>query len=214
MGVRVSLYLDRFIDIGEARTGFGRALLRERYRALRRQIPFLYAIALANFIGLHVASGEPTTSLVQPATLLILFVVVRLVHWLRVRGRELPPRRILAELRRTLIFAGLLSAAFGYSAISIYNQAAGREQDLIILFASLAAVGCAYGLTSFPTAARLPLLLFALPFALRLAASGVPSHTGVGISLALITLMILRLVDLHNEGFVQLASARSPTRIR
>jgi diguanylate cyclase (GGDEF)-like protein len=209
MGIGVRLRLSRFFDVGEARTAFGRALLRERYQALQRQIPLLYAIAIANFVGLHLASGAPVTSLVHPFTLLILFLVVRLVHWLRVRGRELPPDRILVELRRTLVFAGLLSTAFGYSAISIYNQATGREQDLVILFAALAAVGCAYGLTSFPSAARLPLLLFAFPFALRLAASGLPAHTGVGISLALITLMILRLVDLHNAGFVQLVWSRS-----
>ena len=112
-------------------------------------------------------------------------------------------------MRRTLILAGLLSIAFGYSAISIYGQSDPREQELVILFASLAAIGCAYGLTSFPAAARLPLLLFALPLAVRLAASGVPAHAGVGISLALITLMILRLVNLHNEGFVQLVRSRS-----
>ncbi|MEA3031002.1 MAG: hypothetical protein QOG13_2327 [Sphingomonadales bacterium] len=209
MGIGVRLWLSRFFDAGEARTAFGRALLHERYRALQRQIPLLYAIAITNFAGLHIASGAPVASLVHPITLLILFVVVRLVHWLRVRGRALPPERILVELRRTLIFAGLLGAAFGYSAISVYNQATGREQDLVILFASLAAVGCAYGLTSFPAAARLPLLLFALPFATRLAASGVPAHVGVGLSLALITLMILRLVDIHNEGFVQLVRSRS-----
>jgi diguanylate cyclase (GGDEF)-like protein len=209
MGIGVRLWSSRFFDAGESRTAFGRALLSERYRALQRQIPLLYAIAITNFLGLHVASGAPATSFVHPITLLILFVVVRLVHWLRVRGRAPPPDRILVELRRTLIFAGLLSAAFGYSAISTYNQASGREQDLVILFASLAAVGCAYGLTSFPAAARLPLLLFALPFATRLAASGVPAHVGVGLSLALITLMILRLVDIHNEGFVQLVWSRS-----
>jgi diguanylate cyclase (GGDEF)-like protein len=73
----------------------------------------------------------------------------------------------------------------------------------------MAAVGCAYGLTSFPAAARLPLLLFALPFAARLVASGNTAHAGVGISLGLITLMILRLVNLHNESFVQLVWSRS-----
>jgi diguanylate cyclase (GGDEF)-like protein len=209
MGKRVRLWVSRLFDIGEARTAFGRALLDERYRALQRQIPLLYAIALANFLGLYVAGGAEPTSLVHPATLLIGFVIVRLIYWLRARGRALPPAEILIELRRTLILAGLLSIAFGYSAISIYGQSDPREQELVILFASLAAVGCAYGLTSFPAAARLPLLLFALPLAVRLAASGVPAHAGVGISLALITLMILRLVDLHNEGFVQLVRSRS-----
>src|SRR3954464_9875491 len=111
MTIGVRLWVGRLLDVGEAKTAFGRALLNERYRALQRQIPLLYAIALVNFLGLHFASGEPTIALVQPVTLLILFVVVRLVYWVRMRGRALAPERILVELRRTLFLAGLLSAA-------------------------------------------------------------------------------------------------------
>ena len=209
MANRVRLWMARFLDVGEAKTAFGRALLSERYRALQRQIPLLYAIALVNFLGLHFASGEPSIALLQPVTLLALFIFVRLIYWVRLRGRTLAPERILVELKRTLVLAGLLSIAFAYSTISLYGQMPGHEQHLIMLFASMAAVGCAYGLTSFPAAARLPLLLFALPFAARLAASGNAAHAGVGVSLGLITLMILRLVNLHNEGFVQLVWSRS-----
>jgi diguanylate cyclase (GGDEF)-like protein len=209
MASRIRPWMARLLDAGEARTAFGRALLRERYRALQRQIPLLYAIALVNFLGLHFASGEPTTALIQPVTLLALFILVRLIYWVRLRGRVLAPERILIELKRTLFLAGLLSVAFAWSAISLYGQLPGSERHLVILFASMAAVGCAYGLTSFPAAARLPLLLFALPFAARLVASGNAAHAGVGISLGLITMMILRLVNLHNEGFVQLVWSRS-----
>ena len=209
MAIGVRLWLARLFDAGEAKTAFGRALLHERYRALQRQIPLLYAIALVNFLGLHFASGEPTIALLQPVTLLAVFIVVRLVYWMRLRGRTLAPERILIELKRTLFLAGLLSIAFAWAAISLYGQLDGGGQHLVILFASLAAVGCAYGLTSFPAAARLPLLLFALPFAARLVASGNVAHAGVGVSLGLITLMILRLVNLHNEGFVQLVWSRS-----
>ncbi len=210
MATGVRHWIARLFDAGEARTAFGRALLFERYRALQRQIPLLYAIVLVNFLGLHFASGEPTVALFQPITLLVLFVILRLVHWVRMRGRTLAPERILVELKRTLVLAALLSAAFGYSAIAVYGGAPGeQQQQLVILFAAMAAVGCAFGLASFPAAARLPLLLFALPFAARLAASGNPAHAGVGISLGLITLMILRLVNLHNEGFVQLVWSRS-----
>src|SRR6185369_3089162 len=196
MAIGARLRIGRLLDVGEAKTAFGRALLRERYRALQRQIPLLYAIALVNFLGLHFASGQPASALVQPITLLVLFIVARLVHWLRVRGRELAPERILVELRRTLLLAGLLSIAFAWSTIGLYDQLPENQLHLVILFASLAAVGSAYGLTSFPAAARLPLLLFAMPFAARLAASGNAAHAGVGISLGIITLMILRLVNL------------------
>jgi len=209
MRVRVRLVLGRLFDIGEARTAFGRALLQERYRALQRQVPLLYAIALANFLGLLVAAGTHNFTLFHPANLLIVLVILRLVHWLRTRHATPPPRRILVELRRTLVLAFLLSVGFGYAAILLLSQTAGHAQDLVMLFAALAAIGCAYGLTSFPAAARMPLLLFALPLSVRLAFSPDPAHVGVGISLALVTFLILRLVNIHNDSFVQLVRSRS-----
>src|SRR3954467_11890721 len=106
------LWAGRLLDVGEAKTTFGRALLRERHRALQRQIPLLYAIALVNFLGLHFASGRPTNALVQPVTLLALFALVRLIYWMRLRGRALAPERIVVALKPTLFLAGLPGGAF------------------------------------------------------------------------------------------------------
>src|ERR1044072_3206914 len=108
MANQVRLWIARLLEAGEAKTAFGRALLRERYRAPQRQIPLLYAIALVNFLRLHFARGAPPAALTQPPTLLALFVLVRLIYWLGRRGRALAPERILVELRRTLFLAGLL----------------------------------------------------------------------------------------------------------
>jgi diguanylate cyclase (GGDEF)-like protein len=209
MGARAKLLWSRLFDVGEAETPFGQALLRERYRALQRQVPLLYTIALINFLGLTFASGVANFTLSHPANLLIPLVLLRLIYWVRRRGQELAPAEIRIELKRTMVLAGLLSLGFGLSAISLYGESPGYQQDLIILFAALAAIGCAYGLSSFPAAARLPLFLFALPFAARLAASANPGHAGVGISLALIVLLIHRLVGLNNDGFVRLVRSRS-----
>ena len=203
------IFLSRLFDIGEARTAFGRALLRERYCALQRQVPLLYSIAFINFAGLVFASGAEAFTLLHPANFLILLIAVRLFHWIRTRKVQLPPERILKELKRTLVLAALLSLGFGYAAIELFFETEGYVQQLVVLFASLAAVGCAYGLTSFPAAARLPLLLFALPFSVTLAVSSTLAHIGVGISLALMILLILRLVNVHNDSFVQLVRSRS-----
>jgi diguanylate cyclase (GGDEF)-like protein len=210
MRMRARLLTTRLFDIGEAKTAFGRALLRERYRALQRQVPLLYAIAFVNFLGLVFASGAEPFRLSHPANFLIVLIAVRFIHWARISGAQPPPpARILKELKRTLVLAGLLSIGFAYAAIELFFETHGYVQHLVILLAVLAAVGCAYCLTSFPAAARLPLLLFALPFALTLTVSNTPAHIGVGVSLALLTLLILRLVAIHNDGFVQLVWSRS-----
>jgi len=200
--------ISRILDTGEADSAFGRELLKVRYRALQRQIPLVYSIVLASVLGFHFATGPSAELLLNPINLLVLVVLGRLAYWLRTRHRQLPPERIRRELKVTLLLAGLFSAAGGYWAVAqLVTQT--QQPDLLVLFTSLAAIGCAYGLGSFPTAARLPLLLYALPFSIVLAASPNHAHIGIGVTLVLITLMTLRLVNLQNRSLVELVRSRS-----
>jgi diguanylate cyclase (GGDEF)-like protein len=200
--------ISRILDTGEAESAFGRELLKVRYRALQRQIPLVYSIVLANVLGFHFATGPSAELLLNPINLLVLVVLGRLAYWLRTRHRQLPPERIRRELQVTLLLAGLFSAAGGYWAIAqLVTQT--QQPDLLVLFTSLAAIGCAYGLSSFPTAARLPLLLYGLPFSVVLTFSPNHAHIGIGVTLVLITLMTLRLVNLQNRGLVELVRSRS-----
>jgi diguanylate cyclase (GGDEF)-like protein len=212
MGRGFLLRAARVLDIGEAKSGFGRSLLDVRYRALQRQIPFLYLIALANFIGLHlVVDAGGIDKLAHPINLVIVFVVLRLGHWVRTRSRTLPAERIVTELFKTYLFAAAFSGLFCYWAIGLFAVGDAGQQNYVVLFASLAAIGCAYGLSSFPSAARLPLILFALPLATTLVLSARPEHIPVGISLGLITLLILRLLNAQNRGLTELVRSRSET---
>jgi diguanylate cyclase (GGDEF)-like protein len=199
----------RLLDIGESASPVGRALLDVRYRALQKQIPLLYLIALVNFIGLHLATGGEIGGILHPANILVLFVVLRLGHWVRTRSRSLPPDRILTELFKTYLFAAAFSGLFCFWAIKLLSIGDSGQHNYVVLFASLAAIGCAYGLSSFPSAARLPLILFALPLAAKLVLSARPEHISVGISLGLITLLILRLIGIHNKGYAELVRSRS-----
>lgn len=201
--------LTTLVDVGSTETAFGRYLLEVRYRALQRQIPSLYLIALTSVVGWHVASGISWETLAHPANILVPLVIVRLVHWVRTKDRRLAPERIVRELRTTLVLAAILSALAGYWTINQITHGTRELHDLIILFASLAAIGCAYGLSSFPKAGRLPLIFFALPFSLTLALSPNPAHGVVGVSLAVISMLTLRLLGLHNHGLVELVRSRT-----
>jgi diguanylate cyclase (GGDEF)-like protein len=200
--------LGAIFGIDSADHPLGRAMLTERYRALQRQVPLLYLIALVNFIGLHLSTGGSIADPRQPANLLIVLILARLAVWVQRRGRALPPERIQAELKRTFLLAGLISLSFSAYSIHLYGELDAGRQDQVILFAALAAIGCAYGLVAYPAAARMPLLLFALPFAARLLFSADLGHFAVGLSLALITLLILRLLGSNNRGWIELVGSR------
>jgi diguanylate cyclase (GGDEF)-like protein len=201
--------LFKVADVGEAETPAGRALLEERYRVLLRQIPLLYAVALANFLGLYLATGGKFETLWSPSTLLIGVVALRLVHWLRARNRVLPAARVVRELQKTWCFALLVSAGFSIYAQSLILGGNPEYDGQVITFGTLAAIGCAYGLSSLPSAARLPVLILGLPLAIRLIVLRDVAHVGMGLSIVVVLLLILHLLHLHNRSFRELVESRS-----
>lgn len=199
--------LVRLIDAGEVESVGGRILLEERFRALQRQIPLLYVVVLTNLVGLHLSGGGDIAS---PFVLMLIgLVVFRLAHWLRARNRALPAERILRELRKTWLYAVIFST--GFCGWAFHSIATGdpNEENYVILFASLAAIGCAYGVSRYPAAARIPLLLLGVPLALRLVFSSDTAHIGIGASLGVILLVLMRLLSLHDESFKELVESRT-----
>lgn len=199
----------RLIDAGEAESRAGRALLEERYRALQRQIPLLYLVALTNFLGLELATGGRIVYLYSPSTALVALVCLRLVHWLRARHRRPAPEKILVELTKTWIYALIISVGFCAWSLYLLQTVPRAYDDYVIFFGSFAAVGCAYGITAYPAAARLPLVFLGLPIALRLILFGNAAHIGLGISLAMVLLLIVRLLGVHNRGFRAIVESRT-----
>ncbi|HLL31214.1 MAG TPA: EAL domain-containing protein [Allosphingosinicella sp.] len=199
--------LSRLIDAGEVETVGGRILLEERFRALQRQIPLLYVVVLTNLLGLHLSGGGDLAS--PFAAVLVGLVLFRLAHWLRVRKRAVPAERVLRELRKTWVYAVIFSLGFCGWALHQIGTSDPREENYVILFSSLAAIGCAYGVSRYPAAARVPLLLLGVPLALRLTFSPDVGHVGIGVSLAVILLVLMRLLGVHDEGFRELVESRT-----
>jgi diguanylate cyclase (GGDEF)-like protein len=197
------------IDAGEAESRAGRALLEERYHALQRQIPLLYLVALTNFLGLQLATDGKIASIYGPASLLVGLVCLRLVYWVRARSRRLAPEKILVELTKTWIYALIISVGFCTWALYLLQVGPAAYDDYVIFFGSFAAVGCAYGITCYPAAARLPLVFLGLPLALRLVLFRDAPHIGLGVSLAMIVLLVMRLLGIHNRGFRALVESRT-----
>ncbi|HEY0112809.1 MAG TPA: EAL domain-containing protein [Allosphingosinicella sp.] len=202
-------WVGKLVDVGEARTAAGRALLEERYAALLRQIPLLYVVALTNFVGLQLATDGDLVSPTSPSMILCGFVCARLLYWLRARGRRLTPEQIVRQLWKIWFNALLISLGFCLWALTLLKVGNPQYEGHILLFGTLAGVGCAYGLSSFPGAARLPLVFLALPLAVRLFLSPQPAHFGMGVSIILIILLILHLLHVHHLAFTELVRSRS-----
>lgn len=181
--------------------------LRATYAGLKRHVPLLYAVALANVVGLHVATGGEVTSFTSPVPPLVFLILWRVRHWLRNRGKELSSRAIAKELKKTLFYAAAIAGAFSVWAQLLITHNEGTI-NAVVFFSSLATVGCAYALSSYPPAAMLPLGLLGTPVAVRLFLDGGTPQVGMGLSLLLVMLLTWQLLRAQNQTVTDLVSSR------
>lgn len=183
------------------------ALLRERYVGVRRQVAWLYAIICVDIIGTHVAFGT-RGSAVAPAILLFL-VGFRALGWVGVDVDCVSEPRLRRSLRVTFLTSLAFFAAACAWTLSLYFQLdPARRLDLAML-ASLSAIGASCALTSFPPAARAPLIVLALPFAILIAAPGSQAPAAAALTLLLLILINLRLLTIRDSTFERLVLSRA-----
>lgn len=194
-------------DAGEIETSSGRAIVEERYAALRHQIPIIYLLAVVNLAGLELATGGRLSPGLNFPTFLTVCAVVRIAQWFRARS-DVSHETMLLRLRQTCWVAAALSLAVTAWCI---NLAAGEPalRLPVTLFGGFTAIGAAYGLSFLPSAARIPLLVLALPLTVKGLLSNDVEYMGAALSLAVVTLLILRLLSIHGSHFADLVKSRS-----
>ncbi|MBB3762985.1 putative bifunctional diguanylate cyclase/phosphodiesterase [Sphingomicrobium lutaoense] len=184
-----------------------RALIRETFASLRQQVPLLYAIALTTLIGLQAITGEFFSGLLSPINLFSAALIWRLCYWLWGPSRNLTTSQQQRELQTTAFFTALFSLSF-----SVWIQhliTTSPELVLaVVLYGTLAAIGCAYGLSSFPAAASIPPIVLGLPIGARLMWMPDLFMKGIGLSLFLVVLLMIRLLQVHNRAISQLVSTK------
>ena len=195
-------------DDSEIDTLRGKALDEERYAALRRQVPVIYLVAVTNLIGLHLATGVTLAfGWALPAALLVC-AMVRSVQWLKRRKQTISHALMLQQLRQTVLLAAALCVVVSGWCVFLLAAVDLAGRWPVILFGSLTAIGTAYGLSSFPAAARLPLIVLALPLSAVGLFSGELAISGAALSLAVVAALILRLISVHNNHFSGVIQSR------
>lgn len=207
---RFASVLTRWLVVGDPATRAGVDLLNQRFRSLQKQIPRLYLSVLACFIGLQLATSGALLQLNSPITPVILLVFVRLFVWYRKRDRHFSPDIILKHLRGTIFFSSFFSVSFCVWCFYILRHKP-EDASFVLLFGTLASVGCAYGLSSFAQAARMPLFLLGLPISIGAMLTGQAGYVGLGIALLFIILLVSKVLSTHDQELTQLSLSRSAT---
>lgn len=174
------------------------ARIHARFDALVQNVPLLYLVALSNFAGMYLTASEDVSAWSPAIAALGLLVVVRLAHWIRLRRQPQPFTAKRRALRQTLVFAVIIS--IGFSIWAQYLLATRPELSLAVaFFGGLTAIGCAYALTGFTTAAAIPLLLLGGPLAIRLVFTTDHTLNLIGVCILLVSLLIGRISLIHSH---------------
>lgn len=186
----------------------GRAIVEERYETLQRQIPIIYLLAIVNFSGLELATGGRLTVGLNFPTLLAACAAIRVAHWCRPPA-EVGPALMLRRLKQTHWLTGVICLLLCMRCLYLLRTLDASFDVAVILFGGLTAIGAAYGLSAHSTASRTPLLVLALPLAAMAIVSSNAMFVGAALSLAVVALLILRLLNVHNTHFTELIRSRS-----
>lgn len=197
-----------WLDVGDPTTRAGADLLSQRFRSLQKQIPRLYLSVLACFVGLQFATSGALIKGASPIIFVIVLVIFRLFYWYRRQHRETSPNNIIKYLVETFFFAVFFSVTFCLWCFYILKQNA-EDANFLLLFGSLASVGCAYGLSSFSKAARIPLFVLGLPISIGAMLAGQPGYVGLGVAMFLIILLVSKALATHDQELTQLSLSRS-----
>lgn len=177
------------------------------FNGLRTQIPLLYAACIVNLIGMHIAIGGAELLVFSPATVMSAVLLWRAGYWAFFQRPTTDVKTIQSELFKVLVFATLLCTGFSIWAQLLMT----RYPDLILviaIFNLLAALGAAYGLSSFPRAGLLPLTIIGLPVAARLLFLDDSLTRAMGFSLLLTIFFFLRLLRTHSRALAGLIESR------
>ena len=207
MRVSISEFLDKALGLSSC-SDPDRALLRGRFDALKGQLPWLYAMLTANLVGLHLAVRQEVSLSDLPVALMLTITGGRTAYWLRIRRRSFSDSAVKRQMRTIFVIALLFCTGACVWSLMVYSKLENHHRLDVTMFASLAALGCTYALSSYPQAARMPLLVLAIPMAAILATSSVSTHVGIGISLLILTAVTLRVLEGRDQVFRSLVSSR------
>nr|WP_314445428.1 EAL domain-containing protein [uncultured Sphingomonas sp.] len=200
-------WLRQHLTVGEIDSPMGRALVEERFAALRRQVPILYVLATTNVFALQITTKGSISVGFEWTSVLLVFAIIRIWHWLR--SSHNPDHAVMiSRIRQACAFAALLCLSLALWCHHLLATAPSGTHMAIFLLGGFTAVGVAFGLSAVPLASYMPLLLLGLPLAATGLQSPNPKYVGGAISLGVVMFLVLQLIARQSAQFTTIIRSR------
>jgi diguanylate cyclase (GGDEF)-like protein len=191
-------------------TASGQALVEERYRSLRRQVPIIYLLGLVNLSAMEVAAGRPLRFGLNLPTFILICGLIRLRDWFGSgSGKQATHQTMVKRMGQTVLFAAAVCLAVCARCLYLLQVGDSASHMAVMLFGGLTAIGVAYGLTALPAAGRIPLLLIIGPISIAALLSNEREFTGAAFGLVTVAALTMRLLSAHSRHFTSVVRSRS-----
>jgi diguanylate cyclase (GGDEF)-like protein len=197
----------RYVDV-DLTTAFGRALIEERYWSLRRQVPIVYALGFVNLSGMEMATAGHLAFGFNLPSFIGVCGILRIAQWFG--GGSRPTHEDMAKrMKQTVWFAAAVCIAVCSRCLYLLDVGDSAAHMAVMLFGGLTAIGVAYGLTTLPIAARIPLVLIIVPISVAAILSRDPHFAWAAFGLVVVAALTMRLVGQHSRHFNDVIRSRS-----
>jgi diguanylate cyclase (GGDEF)-like protein len=144
-------------------------------------------------------------------SLLVLASVYRLAKWALRPPNITEPRQAVRMLRRTIILGSLLAIAYISWSLAMNGYGGEREHAHVAIFIAITVIGCIFCLMHLPQAALAVTALVTIPYLVFYLSRNDPIYTAIGLNIALVTLVMMRVLLNSYQGFTQLIQTQDET---
>jgi diguanylate cyclase (GGDEF)-like protein len=165
--------------------------------SLRRQVPLLYGLLLINSLAVAITHHDTAPAVLAISVPAGLFgiTLVRMTHWLR-QARNAPPspEQARRQLRVMTAVAGPVALAYVAWSLALMPYGGPFEQAHVGLYISTTVIGCIFCLIALPQAALIVALSVMPPFIIMCFARQQLIFVTIGINVALVLAVLLRVL--------------------
>lgn len=187
-------------------------LKRAQYEAFLRQIPLLYLLLVINTAAVAFTHRgvAPAWLTVYVPGILCSVCGVRVLSWLSYRKDRVSDLLILRRLRRMLVIAGALAAAFSVWALALSNYGNAYERFHVVFYIAITVIGCIFCLMHLRAAAFLVAGVVLLPFVVYLLVFDQPNEVLIAIAcnVVLVAGVMIVMLLIHSQDFANLVDSQ------
>lgn len=181
-----------------------------QWHALKRQVPLMYAMLLANMIILaatHFSGAPRFLTMLIPAVLTVL-CGSRILRWVRSDSATITPDQARRDIRAMVVLGPLIAVGISCWALSLYPYGGPLQQAHIAFFMAITTIGCMFCLLNVRLAAVAITACVLLPFTAFFALTGHPVFIAIALNMVLVTAILATILIDNYRGFTGLVASR------